>query len=111
MDYHYLLCSPIDAPSNTRKWEEVFADDHDLIVEDIDFSDKYLALVVREGRNFRLCSVRLPLPFGKGAVKVRKLEPQYLSLPKHVCQISPGPNYDFYSSVMRFIISSPVVCK
>lgn len=132
VDYHYLLCSPVDTPSNPRKWEvvwnstspllltcyillllhynqntglfetmryvivvysccfcflsllacvsqvyyltcynlphklqEVFVDDHDLIVEDIDFSDKYLVLIVREGRNFRLCSVRLPLPLGK----------------------------------------------
>ncbi|XP_061352527.1 uncharacterized protein LOC133297406 [Gastrolobium bilobum] len=109
VDYHYLLRSPDDAPSIPRKWEVVFVDDPDLIVEDIDFSDKYLALIVREGQNFKLCSVRLPLPFGKGAVKLRKLELQYLSLPQHVCQISPGPNYDFFSSVMRFIISSPVM--
>lgn len=109
VDYHYLLCSPVDAPSSTRKWEEVFVDDPDLIIEDVDFSDKYLALIVREGRKVQLCSVGLPLPFGKGAVKLRKLDLQYLSLPKHVCQISPGPNYDFSSSVMRFIISSPVM--
>ncbi|XP_027346884.1 uncharacterized protein LOC113858419 isoform X3 [Abrus precatorius] len=109
VDYHYLLCSPVDTPSSPRKWEEVFVNDPDLIVEDIDFSDKYLALIVREGKKFQLCSVGLPLPFGKGAVKLRKLYLQFLSLPQHVCQISPGPNYDFFSSVMRFIISSPVM--
>ncbi|KAL4343535.1 uncharacterized protein LOC107626224 [Arachis ipaensis] len=109
IDYHYLLCSPVNDPSNPRKWEEVFLNDEDLIVEDVDFSDKYLALILREGCNFRLCSVKLPLSTGKGAVKLRKLDIRYLSLPKHVCQISPGPNYDFYSSVMRFIISSPVM--
>lgn len=45
------------------KLQEVFLNDNDLIVEDIDFSDKYLALILREGQNFRLCSVKLPLPF------------------------------------------------
>ncbi|MED6220703.1 hypothetical protein PIB30_047388 [Stylosanthes scabra] len=109
VDYHYLLCSPMNDSSIPRKWEEVFLNDEDLIVEDIDFSDKYLALILREGRNFRLCSVKLPLSTGKGAVKLKKLDLRYLSVPKHVCQISPGPNYDFYSSVMRFIISSPVM--
>ncbi|KAH1151435.1 Dipeptidyl aminopeptidase BI [Glycine max] len=108
VECHYLLCSPVDL-SSTRKWEEVLVDDPGLIIEDIDFSDKYLALIVREGRKVQLCSVGLPLPFGKGAVKLRKLDLQYLSIPKHVCQIMPGPNYDFYSSVMRFIISSPVM--
>ncbi|CAL5197655.1 unnamed protein product [Lathyrus oleraceus] len=109
VDYHYLLSSPEDTHSNPRKWEEVIVDDPTLVIEDVDFSDKYLALIVRENQNFQLCSVRLPLPFGKGAVKLRKLDMQFLSLPKHVCQISPGPNYDFFSSVMRFIISSPVM--
>ncbi|KAI4327512.1 hypothetical protein L6164_019962 [Bauhinia variegata] len=109
VDYHYLLCSELDSFSNPIKWNEVFIDDQDLIVEDVDFSDKYLALIVREGKNFRLCSLSLPLPSGKGAVKLRELEPQFLSLPKHVCQISPGPNYDHFSSIMRFTISSPVM--
>lgn len=109
VDNHYLLCSSVNDSSNPRKWEEVFVDDQNLIVEDVDFCDKYLVLITREGRKFQLCSVSLPLPFGKGAIKLRELDLQYLSLPKHVCQISPGPNYDYYSSVMRFVISSPVM--
>lgn len=39
--------------------------DPDLIIEDVDFSDKYLALIIREGQKVQLCSVGLPLPFGK----------------------------------------------
>ncbi|CAL5442521.1 unnamed protein product [Camellia sinensis] len=31
-----------------------------------------------------------------------------MPLPKYVSQISPGPNYNYYSSTMRFTISSPV---
>ncbi|XP_073226780.1 uncharacterized protein [Cicer arietinum] len=84
VDYHYLLCSPEDTDSNPRKWEEVLIDDPDLVIEDVDFSDKYLALIVRENQNFKLCSIGLPLLFGKGAVKLRKLDLQYLSLPKHM---------------------------
>ena len=48
-----------------HKLQEVIVDDPDLVIEDVDFSDKYLALIVRENRNFQLCSVGLPLPFEK----------------------------------------------
>ncbi|CAI9297960.1 unnamed protein product [Lactuca saligna] len=33
----------------------------------------------------------------------------FLPLPESVSQISHGPNYDFYSPIMRFTISSPVM--
>lgn len=109
VDYHYLLRSPVDASSSPRIWESVFIDDKDLIVEDVDFSDTHLVLITREGRKFRIRSVTLPLPVGKGAVRPKELNPNFLPLPKHVSQISPGPNYDYYSSTMRFTISSPVM--
>ncbi|GMY11659.1 dipeptidyl aminopeptidase BI isoform X1 [Fagus crenata] len=109
VDYHYLLRSPVDASSSPRIWESVFIDDEDLIVEDVDFSDTHLVFITREGRKFRICSVTLPLPVGKGAVCPKELNPNFLPLPKHVSQISPGPNYDYYSSTMRFTISSPVM--
>jgi hypothetical protein len=48
-----------------NKLQEVIVDDSDLVIEDVDFSDKYLALIVRENQHFQLCSVGLPLPFGK----------------------------------------------
>ncbi|CAL5337577.1 protein ABCI12, chloroplastic-like [Camellia sinensis] len=44
----------------------------------------------------------------EGAVHLKELNPHFLPLPKYVSQISPGPNYDYYSSTMRFTISSPV---
>ncbi|KAM3709401.1 hypothetical protein ACB098_02G170700 [Castanea mollissima] len=94
---------------STTSSKSVFIDDKDLIVEDVDFSDKHLVLTTREGRKFRICSVTLPLPVGKGAVHLKELNPYFLPLPRHVSQISPGPNYDFYSSTMRFTISSPVM--
>lgn len=40
-------------------------DDPELTIEDVDFSDSHLVLVVREGRNLKLSSVDLPLPCGK----------------------------------------------
>lgn len=45
----------------------------------------------------------------QGLTHLAALHPCFLPLPSHVCQISPGPNYDYYSSTMRFTISSPVV--
>nr|XP_028953994.1 uncharacterized protein LOC114822953 [Malus domestica] len=68
----------------------------------------YLVVILREGQNFKLCSVTVPLPAGKGPVHLKELHPQFLPLPKYVMQISPGPNYDYHSPVMRFTISSPV---
>ncbi|CAN6698480.1 unnamed protein product [Malus baccata var. baccata] len=69
----------------------------------------YLVVILREGRNFKLCSVTEPLPAGKGPVHLKELHPQFLPLPKYVMQISPGPNYDYHSPVMRFTISSPLI--
>lgn len=109
VDNHYLLRSPVDSSSSPRRWEDVFINDPDWVVEDVDFSHAHLVLTLREGRNFRLCSVALPLPAGKGPVQLKELHPQFLPLPKYVSQISPGPNYDYHSSKMRLTISSPVM--
>lgn len=70
-------------------------------------------LVINRG-NVSLLSLTVSLlPFflllWQGPVHLKELNPQYLCLPSYVCQISPGPNYDYYSSTMRFTISSPVV--
>lgn len=45
--------------------QNVFNNGPNLVIEDIDFSDKYMVLILREGQNLRLCSVTLPLPSGK----------------------------------------------
>ncbi|KAH7843110.1 hypothetical protein Vadar_012745 [Vaccinium darrowii] len=108
VDCHYLIRSPVHT-SAPRKWESILIDDQDLIVEDVDFCDTHLVFILREGRKFKLCSVDLPLPDGKGPVYLKELNPHFLPLPKYVSQISPGPNYDYYSSSMRFTVSSPVM--
>ncbi|TQD95877.1 hypothetical protein C1H46_018515 [Malus baccata] len=87
VDYHYLLRSPLHS------------------------SSKNMGVILREGRNFKLCSVTVPLPAGKDPVHLKELHPQFLPLPKYVMQISPGPNYDYHSPVMRFTISSPLLWK
>lgn len=108
-DNHYLLRSPVDPSPSHRKWEKVFIDNQELIVEDVDFSKSHFVLIVRKGQTLLLCSVPLPLPSGQGSVHIKELNPQFLPLPNDVSQISAGPNYDFYSSTMRFTISSPVM--
>ncbi|KAL8231372.1 hypothetical protein R6Q57_001150 [Mikania cordata] len=85
VDFHYLLRKPLHS-SGPRKWENVFIDEKNLIIEDVDFCNSHL-----------------------GAVHLRELYPSFLPLPESVSQISPGTNYDFYSSIMRFTISSPVM--
>ncbi|XAR73939.1 Oligopeptidase B [Bertholletia excelsa] len=108
VDSHYLLRSPIQTTA-PRKWENLFIDDPELVLEDVDFCDTHLVLILREGWKFKLCSVALPLPTGEGAIHLKELNPHFLQLPKYVSQISPGPNYDYNSSTMRFTISSPMM--
>lgn len=45
--------------------QSVFIDDQGLVVEDVDFCKTHMALILREDRTYRLCSVSLPLPAGK----------------------------------------------
>ncbi|OVA10529.1 Peptidase S9 [Macleaya cordata] len=108
VDFHYLLCCPVEV-SESRNWETIFLDESDFVIEDVDFNDTHLVLILREGQKFKICSIPLPLPNRKGAVALKELNPSFLPLPKYVAQISPGPNYDYYSSTMRFTISSPVM--
>lgn len=108
VDHHYLLRSPATSCS-PRKWENVFANYQQLVIEDVDFCDTHLVLIVRDGWKYKLCSISLPLNNDKRGVPVQDLHPQSLPLPDHVSQIFPGPNYDFYSSTMRFTITSPVM--
>ncbi|CAN4079603.1 unnamed protein product [Withania somnifera] len=109
VDHHYLLRSPVNCSLNERKWENIFSDDLEVVIEDVDFSDKHLVLIVRDGRNFRLCSISLPLPSVKEEIKLKELSPQFFPLAMNVSQIMPGTNYVYYSSTMRFTISSPSV--
>ncbi|RZC45284.1 hypothetical protein C5167_038231 [Papaver somniferum] len=106
-DSHYLFSCTVEA-SGSRKWENVFLDDPEFVLENVDYNDTHLILILREGREFKICAVPLPLA-SKEAVRLKELNPTFLPLPKYVCQISPGPNYDYYSSTVRFTVSSPVM--
>ena len=44
--------------------QHVFVDDPDFVIVDVDFCHTHLVLILREGRKFSLCAVRLPLPVG-----------------------------------------------
>ncbi|KNA16379.1 hypothetical protein SOVF_089420 isoform A [Spinacia oleracea] len=109
VDSHYLLRSPVDIAPDHRVWETVFVDDPDMVIVDVDFSDTHLVLILREGQTLRLGAVPLPLPNQKEAVRLVEHNPRFLPLPKHICEILPGPNYDFNSSTVRFTVSSPLM--
>ncbi|KAL9245756.1 hypothetical protein vseg_019372 [Gypsophila vaccaria] len=109
VDNHYLLRSPVDAAPGQRVWENVFVDEPDVVIEDVDFCNTHLVLIIREGEKLKLCAVPLPFPDHKAAVRLAELSPRFLPLPNHVCEILSGSNYDFQSSTMRFTISSPVM--
>ncbi|KAI3766594.1 hypothetical protein L2E82_16658 [Cichorium intybus] len=64
VNYLYLLRSHLHS-SSPRKWENVLIDDNDLVIEDVDFCDSHLVVIVKEGERFKLCSDALPLPRNK----------------------------------------------
>ncbi|XP_039117021.1 protease 2 [Dioscorea cayenensis subsp. rotundata] len=107
VDSHYLLCCAA-GDIKSRNWESLLVEEPGVSIEDIDFCDTHMVLIIKEGMKYRLCSIPLPLN-GNGLTHLAALHPCFLPLPSHVCQISPGPNYDYYSSTMRFTISSPVM--
>ncbi|KAG6489567.1 protease 2-like [Zingiber officinale] len=109
VDYHYLLRRAAK-DYDSRNWESFLLEDLGVNIVDIDFCETHMVLILKEGKLFRLCSIPLPLSVdGKGPVRLSALQPCFLPLPEHACQIMPGPNYDYHSSIMRFIISSPVM--
>lgn len=108
-DGHYLLRCPVVA-CDSGDWENVFIDDSDMWIEDAVFLDKHMVLILRKGRTPAVCSLELPLPVNLiGGMNLHDLNPCFLPVPRHVCQISPVTNYDFCSSVVRLVISSPVM--
>uniref|UniRef100_A0ACD5YEL8 Uncharacterized protein n=1 Tax=Avena sativa TaxID=4498 RepID=A0ACD5YEL8_AVESA len=107
---HYLMQSDAESPG-PKSWKNVFLEEPDIILEDVDFCSTHMVLILRQGRKLRLCSVNLPLPENIHVpAHLSDFHPFELPLPNHVCQILSGPNYDYQSSTMRFTISSPVVC-
>ncbi|XP_075503014.1 uncharacterized protein LOC142540613 [Primulina tabacum] len=109
IDHHYLRQSTVDSSRYPRKWENVFANEQELMIEDVDFCHSHLVLIIRDKRKYGLCSISLPLSSAKLGSRLKEFHPQYLPLPDHVSQILPGPNYDYFSSTMRFTITSPVM--
>ncbi|KAL5201135.1 hypothetical protein ABZP36_035489 [Zizania latifolia] len=109
VDSHYLMLSDVESPG-PKNWMDVIVEEPGITLEDVDFCDTHMVLILKHGRKLKLCSVKLPLPENiKVPARLSDFHPSYLSLPNHVCQILSGPNYDYYSSTMRFIISSPVM--
>ncbi|CAO2830800.1 unnamed protein product [Amaranthus hypochondriacus] len=111
VDEHYVLRSPVDVDvsTNHRVWEAVFLDDPNVAILDVDFNDTHMVFILRESQTLKLCKVTLPLPNHEKVVRLVEHKPSYLPLPKHVCEILPGPNYDFYSCRVRCTVSSPLM--
>ncbi|KAM0827068.1 hypothetical protein ACQ4PT_068435 [Festuca glaucescens] len=106
---HYLMQSDVESPG-PKSWKNVFLEEPGIILEDVDFCSTHMVLILRQGRKLSLCSVNLPLPENIHVpAHLSDFHPSELPLPSHVCQILSGPNYDYYSSTMRFTISSPVM--
>ncbi|KAJ3670119.1 hypothetical protein LUZ60_010443 [Juncus effusus] len=115
-DSHYILCSDADS-AGSYNWKNLLIEEDGMSLIDVDFCDTHMVLVLNQeninnnnNNKFRLCSINIPLPSDLTLpVRLSALHPSDLPLPQHVCEISSGPNYDYYTSTMRFTISSPVM--
>jgi protease II len=61
VDSHYLMLSDVESPG-PKSWKDVFLEEPGVILEDVDFCDTHMVLVLRQGRKLKLCSVKLPFP-------------------------------------------------
>nr|CAB3457224.1 unnamed protein product [Digitaria exilis] len=108
VDSHYLMQTDVES-SGPKSWKNVFIEESGVILEDVDFCDTHMVLTLRQDRKLRLCAVNLPLTEDINVpAHLSDFHPFDLPLPSDVCQIVSGPNYDYFSSTMRFTISSPV---
>ncbi|KAF8781187.1 hypothetical protein HU200_001167 [Digitaria exilis] len=109
VDSHYLMQTDVES-SGPKSWKNVFIEESGVILEDVDFCDTHMVLTLRQDRKLRLCAVNLPLTEDINVpAHLSDFHPFDLPLPSDVCQIVSGPNYDYFSSTMRFTISSPVM--
>ncbi|XP_038971658.1 protease 2 isoform X2 [Phoenix dactylifera] len=61
VDSHYLLRRVAEA-SGSKNWESILLEDPGTTIEDVDFCDTHMVLILKEGKTFRICSIPLPLP-------------------------------------------------
>uniref|UniRef100_A0A0E0QSA0 Prolyl endopeptidase n=1 Tax=Oryza rufipogon TaxID=4529 RepID=A0A0E0QSA0_ORYRU len=84
VDSHYLMLSDVESPG-PKSWKDVFLEEPGVILEDVDFCDTHMVLVLRQGRKLKLCSVKLPFPEHiRVPARLSDFHPFDLSLPNHM---------------------------
>lgn len=84
--------------------------DQSITFHDMDMFHDHLVLSIQKNGLPLFCSIPMPIEtdFQK-ATTVEELDAWFFPIPLDHCNITPGSNHDFMSSIYRAVISSPVM--
>ncbi|XP_020109536.1 uncharacterized protein LOC109724948 isoform X1 [Ananas comosus] len=92
------------------KWQAVVLPDQDTTFQDMDMFHGNLVLFLQKKGLPLFCSIDMPIVDNiEGPRKVKDFNAWVFPLPSSLCNITPGSNNDFLSSVYRVVVSSPVI--
>lgn len=106
--YYLARCSA--DKSMLANWQVIILPDQDMDFVDMDIFHGHLVLAVQKKGLSSFCSINLPIDADvERPVEVADLDPWFFPLPSSLCNIVPGSNHDFTSSIYHVVVSSPVM--
>ncbi|XP_042502302.1 protease 2 isoform X2 [Macadamia integrifolia] len=106
--YHLARCSAEDIQSSI--WQDIIVPDQDVSFQDMDIFNGHLVLFLDKRGSPMICSIGMPIVENyKCPLKLNDLNPWFFPVPAHCCNVAPGSNHDFMTSIYRVVLSSPVM--
>ncbi|XP_043717411.1 protease 2 isoform X2 [Telopea speciosissima] len=106
--YHLARCSAEDIQSAT--WQDIIVPDQDVNFQDMDIFNGHLVFFLDKRGSPMICSINMPIAENcKSPLKLNDLNPWFFPVPACFCNVAPGSNHDFMTSIYRVVLSSPVM--
>ncbi|ONK79368.1 uncharacterized protein A4U43_C01F5650 [Asparagus officinalis] len=106
----YYLARCRAEKSLLSSWQAIIVPRGDITFHDMDMFRGNLVLSIDKKGLPSFCSIDMPIVDNcERPAKVEELDPWFFPVPSNVCNITPGSNQDFMSSIYRVVISSPVM--
>lgn len=104
-DYYLAKCR-FEEVFSSANWQTVILPSENFSLQDIDIFNGHLVLFLNKNGSPAICSLNLPI---EDQMEFQCLNPWFFPLPSDCCDIAPGSNHDFMTSVYRVVLSSPVM--
>ncbi|KAJ3677527.1 hypothetical protein LUZ60_003251 [Juncus effusus] len=92
------------------KWEVILIPEEGMVIQDMDIFHEKLVLFIIKNDVALFCSIDLPIDANiEGPKKIEEFYPWYFPVPSNLCNLAPGFNRNFMSTIYRAVISSPVM--